>query len=165
MEAATLAVTRAENDADAVTYGGSSLIRARDALTRMNMEAGAKRYDAAKTLAAEAINAAEKALSDGQAGAARARQDASAQVNGLQTPLAETGNAINAAKQVPGIQLDFEDVDRDYAGAQSMADQARASLAGDDYPGAVSQCQNVRAALSGINTRIAGATQAVSRKK
>jgi hypothetical protein len=73
MDAASAAVTRAENDPDAVTYAGNSLARAREALNRMSVEADSKRYDAAKSFAAEAIAAADKAISDGRAGAARAK--------------------------------------------------------------------------------------------
>ncbi|MDR2102358.1 MAG: DUF4398 domain-containing protein, partial [Treponema sp.] len=62
MNNAAAAVTRAENDADAVTYAGNLLVRARDTLTRMQIEAEAKRYDAARALAAEAISAADKAI-------------------------------------------------------------------------------------------------------
>jgi len=80
MNNAAEAVTRAENDKDAVTYAFNSITRAKDALARMNVEADAKRYDAAKSYAAEAIAAAERAIADGRAGAERARNEASALV-------------------------------------------------------------------------------------
>jgi hypothetical protein len=165
MEAAALAVTRAENDGDAVNYGGTSLVRAREALLRMQDEAAAKRYDAAKTLAAEAVNAAEKAISDGRAGASRARQEAANLVNGLRLPLAETGEAIGAARQSGAIELDFEGLDRDYDAALRTAGEAETSLAGNNYQEAVDKSQTVRSALSDINNRLANASQAVFRKK
>ena len=68
MDSAREAVFRAENDADAVQFAGGTLERAQDALRRMQTEADSKRYDAARTLAEEAIAAAEKALIDGKAG-------------------------------------------------------------------------------------------------
>jgi hypothetical protein len=165
MESAVLAVTRAENDPNAAAYGESSLIRARDALTRMQAEAAAKRYDAAKTLAAEAVGAAERAISDGQAGAARARQEATNLVSGLRVPLAETENAINAAKEVKNIPLDFGVIDQDFSNARRAAEQAQTSLGANNFKDAVEKSQTVRSSLSSINTRISDATQAVTRKK
>ncbi|MDR2619091.1 MAG: hypothetical protein LBC62_09500, partial [Treponema sp.] len=67
MEAATEALIRAENDPDAVAFGETSLNRARDAIFRMRQEANAKRYDAAKSYAVEAVSAAGKAVIDGRA--------------------------------------------------------------------------------------------------
>ena len=78
MENAEAALVRAENDPDAAAYAGNTLLRARDALASMRAEAEAKRYDAAKTYAAEAVNAAEKAVNDGRAAAARAGEEAAA---------------------------------------------------------------------------------------
>jgi hypothetical protein len=165
MEAAVQAVTRAENDPDAIAYGGTSLARAREALARMQEEAAAKRYDAAKTLAIEAAGAAEKAVSDGRAGAARARQEAANLINGLRVPLAETENAINAAKRVSNIQIDFDLIDQEYETARETVDQAQVSLSNNNFKDVTEKCQTVRAALSGINSRLADASQAVFRKK
>jgi hypothetical protein len=165
MEAAVTAVTRAENDADAVTYAGSTLARAREALNRMQGEADSKRYDAAKSYAAEAISAADKAVADGKTGAARARDEASNLVNSVKGSLVETEKAIGSAKGVKNINLDFNGLDRDFENARRTTAQAELSLAGANYQDALDKGRTARGILSDITTKIAGATTAVSRKK
>jgi hypothetical protein len=165
MNNAAAAVTRAENDADAVTYAGNTLIRARDTLTRMKIEAEAKRYDAARALASEVISAADKAVADGRAGAERARAEAAALVSGLRTSLTETETALNAARQVKNIKLDFDALSRELAGVGGIVEEAeRAQLAGN-YQNAREKAQGVRSALGNINIQISNATRAASRKQ
>jgi len=165
MNKAQDAVTRAENDADAVTYAPNTLARAREALNMMQREANEKRYDSAKNYATEAINNAEKAIADGKAAAARARDEAAALVNGLQMPLSETTSALNSASQVDDIDLDFNALSDDLASARQDYDSARQSLQDSDYNDAVSKGQQVRGALSDINSKISEGAQAASRKK
>jgi hypothetical protein len=165
MNKAIDAVTKAENDADAVTYAGSTLVRARDALTQMQSEADSKRYESAKNFAAEAIAAAEKAVTDGRTGAARARDEAANLLNGLRPEIAQTESDLTAAKAVPRIQLDADALDRDLASAKSAFDDASRSLSANNYRDAVAKAQPVRPLLSGIRSRITDATQALSRKK
>jgi hypothetical protein len=165
MENAEAALARAENDPDAVAYGNASLVRARDALSTMRTEAAAKRYDAAKTYAQEAINSAERAIADGRAGAQRARDEASASLNGVRVSLGETQKNIDSAKGVEGIQLDFGAIDGDYASAQNQADQAQTSLNAADYRSSLERSQSARSLLGDINTRISQASIATSRKK
>ncbi|MDR0463948.1 MAG: DUF4398 domain-containing protein, partial [Treponema sp.] len=97
MDSAREAVFRAENDADAVQFAGGTLERAQDALRRMQTEADSKRYDAARTLAEEAIAAAEKALIDGKAGAQRAASESAALISGLRTEINETTSNVSSA--------------------------------------------------------------------
>jgi flagellar biosynthesis/type III secretory pathway protein FliH len=165
MNAAAEAVVRAENDADAVTYAPNTLVRARDALERMRAEADSKQYDAAKTYAAEAVSAAERALSEGKAGAQRAREEAAGILDGLAAPLAETERTLDNAGRAGGLKLDVpalrDELDR---ARETMAD-AREDLAAGAYGDAAAKGRSVRSSLSGINDQIAGAAQAVSRKK
>jgi hypothetical protein len=165
MEVAEAAVARAENDADAVTYAGSSLIRARDALSRMREEASAKRYDAARTYAAEAAAAAEKALADGKTGAALTKEEASALIAGLREQLPETERNLKQAESAGNLDLDFDGLARDFESARRNAAGAELSLAEENYPEALRQGRGVRGALSDIDARIAGAAAMVSRKK
>jgi len=165
MNKAQDAVTRAENDADAVTYAPNTLARAREALNMMQKEANEKRYDSAKNYANEAINNAEKAIADGKAAAARARDEAARLVNGLQTPLAETATAIDTAKQVDDIDLDFNALSDDLASARENYDNAQQSLQDNNYSDAVSKGTFVRGVLSDINSKITDGAQAVARKK
>jgi len=165
MQKARDAVTRAESDADAVAYAGNSIIRARDALTRMQDEADSKRYDTAKEFAAEAINNAERAIADGQSAKERSRAEASALLDSLQNLLTETLSAINNARGVPNILLDFDALTRDMDDARRTYDEARQSLQAGNYQDAVTKGQAVRFILSDINTRINEAAFDTSRKQ
>ncbi|MDR1586211.1 MAG: DUF4398 domain-containing protein [Treponema sp.] len=158
------AVTRAENDADAVFYAGSALARARDALNRMQTEADAKRYDAAKSYAAEAVAAADKAIADGRAGAARARNEAAALIAGLKPALTETGQGLKAA-QSARLALDFASLNRDFEAARLSAEQAEIALSGNQYQDAIDKGNSARAGLSDINQKLSEAASAISRKK
>jgi hypothetical protein len=165
MNKAIDAVTRAENDADAVTYAGNTLVRARDALTQMQAEADSKRYDSAKNYADEAIAAAEKALTDGKAGAARAREEAAALLTGIKSEIVQTEGEITAAKQVQGIQLDFNALDQDLVSAKDATGASQRSFDASNYRDAITKAQPVRPILSGIRTRISDAAIATSKKK
>lgn len=165
MNNAVAAVTRAENNTDAVTYAGSTLVRARESLNRMQTEADSKRYDAARAYAAEAIAAADKAVTDGRAGAARAREEAAGLVSSLKPAISETGEAIRNAKAARNLGLDFAGIDRDFEAARRTADQAEVSLAGNNYQDALDKGRSARAGLSDINMRLSQAATAASRKK
>lgn len=164
MNKAQNAVTRAENDADAVAYAPNILVRARDALGRMQNEANAKRYDAAKNYASEAISNAERAIADGKAAAERARQEATNLVNSLQTPLAETATALDSAQQ-NNLQLDYNSLSGDLNQANRTYDDAQQSLSTNNYPDAITKGNTVRPLLSNINDRINQGVQAGSRKQ
>jgi hypothetical protein len=165
MEAAKAAVTRAENDADAVIYAGNTLARAREALNRMSVEADSKRYDAAKSFATEAVAAADKAVSDGRAGAARAREEASSLITLVRTGISETGDAIQAAWTSGKVGLDYGAINRDLETVRRTADQAEVSLAGNNYQEALDRGRSARAGLSDINQKLSAAATAASRKK
>ena len=147
------AVMRAENDSDAVTYAGSTLIRARDALTRMQTEADAKRYDAAKNYATEAVNLAESAIADGRTGAARARDEADNLLRSLQVPLAETSNALDTAQQ-NDMKLDYDTLSGDMENANRTYSDARQNLEDENYGDATAKGQAVRGILSSINSSL-----------
>jgi len=159
------AVTQAENDADAVTYAGNTLIRAREALTKMQNEVDAKRYDTAKNYASEAISLAEKAISDGRTGAARAKIDAENLYRSLGTPLAETASALNTVKQADDPIVDVEALSEDMDVAHRSYNEAGQSLEAGDYQDTVTKSQDVRAILADINSNITEAAVAGSRKQ
>ena len=165
MSKAQDAVIMAESDADAVAYAGNTLIRARDALTRMQSEADAKRYDAAKNFAAEAVTYAEKAVADGKTGAARAMDEAANLISGLSGPLAETSSAIDTAKKVQDIQLDFDSISQEMNLAQQTYDDALQSFQTDDYKDVIDKGQTVRSMLSDINSELSQAAMTTSRKQ
>jgi len=163
MNMAVEAVTRAENDADAVLYAGNTLARARDTLNRMRAEAESKRYDAAKTLAAEAIAAAERAVADGRTGAARAREEAASLLLSLRPEIEQTGQGIQSARNA-GLRLDYNELNRDYEAARQSADQAEVALAGNRFQDALERGRSSRAALSGINQKLTDAVTSISSK-
>ena len=158
MENAREAVFRAENDPNAALYAGSLLIRARESLTRMELEAENKRYDAVKTHAAEAISLAERALIDGRAGAARASGEAAALVN-LRPEIEETERNVNGARY-SNLPLDYNELDRAIRGVHEAADRAELSQAEGRYQDALDIARDVRFELSEINGRVASAASA-----
>jgi flagellar biosynthesis/type III secretory pathway protein FliH len=164
MTNATEAVTRAENDSNAVTYAWGSVARAKDALTRMNAEATAKRYDSARAYAAEAIAAADRAINDGRAGAERARNEAANHIADLKPLLAETEQGINAARKAR-LPIDFESVDKDFDEARANTAQAEAAYAGNRYGDAIDRGRAARVGLNSINQRLSTSTLAVTRRK
>jgi vacuolar-type H+-ATPase subunit I/STV1 len=165
MQRARDAVIRAESDADAVAYAGNFIIRARDALTRMQSEADSKRYDAAKEFAAEAILNAERAIAEGRSAKERSRSEAAALLDSIQNLLTETQNAINNARGIPNILLDFDALTQDMDQALMIYNEAWQSFQAGDYLDAVTKAQSVRALLSYINTRINEAAFDTSRKQ
>jgi hypothetical protein len=165
MDAAESAVIRAESDSDAVTFAGSSLARAREALSLMREEAASKRYEAAKNYAAEAVAAANKAISDGRAASARAGEEAAALLATVKVSLEETGQAIDNAKAVENIDLDFNAVDQDFDTARRTTDQAEVSLAAKKYQDSIEKSRTARGILGDLSSRIGGAAAVVSRKK
>jgi hypothetical protein len=164
MNRALEAVTRAENDADALLYAANTLARARAALNRMQTEANSKRYNAAKTAAAEAVSAAEQAIADGRAGAARTRDEAAALVTGLRPAIAETDQGLKSARAAK-LPLDFNALGEEFDTARLYADQAELALAAAQYQEAMERCRNAQAVLSGVNQKLSESVLVTSRKK
>jgi hypothetical protein len=164
MNRAQEAVTRAENDADTVAYASHTLLQARDALARMQSEADARRFDAARNHANEAISLAERAIADGRAGASRARGEAENILREIGQLLTETSSAIAAAEQVPNILLDFDSISREMNLARQAYGEAQQSFEAGNYRDVISRGQIIRSILSDINARITEAVLATSRK-
>ena len=165
MQRARDAVTRAENDADAVAYAGNTVVHARDALTRMQDEADSKNYETAKEFAIEAINSANKAIADGQSAKERSKTEASALLDSVQNSLAETSSAINNARNVPDIQLDFNTLTQRTDEARNTYGEAQQNFQDGNNQDAIAKGQSVRGELSDINTTINEAAFDTSRKK
>lgn len=161
MDSAREAVFRAENDADAVIYGSSSLARAQAALKRMQSEADSKRYDAARTNAEEAVTAAEKAIADGKAGAVRARSESSSLLTGLIQEIDEASRNVSGARYSQ-LNLDYNALEKALTGAYSAADRAEAANAEGRHQDALNIAMEIRSELFRINQLI---SNAVTRKK
>lgn len=159
MNAATNAVVLAENTPNAVNFAPHTLMRARDALTMMHSEADARRFDAARAFAAEAISLADRAITEGNTGAEWARQEAATLIGGLGLPIEETAVALNSAEQAGVGNLDYNALAWDLFAARENYNGAQLSFAESDYGQAIAQGQNARAIISGINAAINNAVQ------
>jgi hypothetical protein len=155
MQKAREAVFKAENDENAVAFGGGDLARARSALRDMQVEADSKRYEAAKAKATEAISAAERAISNGQTAAARAKNEAEAMVAGLRPALEETERNLNGARYNQ-LRLDYGALNRDLNSARDSIEMAEADYAQAKYQDAIDTGRAARATLTSINERISG---------
>lgn len=165
MEAANQALTKAEADADARLYAPDSLTKARDLIARMKAGSDEKRYDDARTLAAEAVVAAEKAIQDGVSGKAKAKSDATSIIATVKATLAEVQQAFAAARKVRGIKLDAGAVDSGLKEATATLAGAESDNAKADYKAAISKAQNARSSLAALQKLVTDAVQAASRKK
>ncbi|MDR2363983.1 MAG: DUF4398 domain-containing protein [Spirochaetaceae bacterium] len=165
MEKAAAAVTQAENDPDAVLYGEDSLIRAKNALTQMRVSADSKRYDEAKLLAQEAIDAAEKARNDGRLGATRAKEEAERLLSEAQNALTATEKTLNMAKDLDKVEADFDTLTRKLQTAGSIIGEAETALNASRYQDSQNKSREARAALGDITSEISGAVTKKSRKK
>ena len=164
MENAREAVFRAENDEDAVIYAGGTLAQARDAIRRMQIEADSKRYDAARIHAGEAVAAADRAIAEGRAGAARARDEAASLLSGLGPEIEETQRNINGARYSM-LDLDYDGLNSELNAANDTLGLAQADQAQGRYQDAVEKGRDVRSTVGSINLRISNAATAVSSKK
>ncbi|MCL2804545.1 MAG: DUF4398 domain-containing protein [Treponema sp.] len=162
MDNAREAVFRALNDPDAALHSSSTLDRAMDTLSRMQDEADNKRYDAAKTYAAEAVALADKAIADGRLAASRTRSDSGTLVTDLRTAIEDTQRNVNGARYSQ-LALDYDALDRDIIRAHEGADRVETSQADGKHQEAIDIARGVRADLVRINDRVAGAASA--RKK
>jgi hypothetical protein len=156
MDSAREAVFRAENDEDAVLYAANTLARARDALRRMDVEADSKRYDAVKTLAAEAIAAADRAVAEGRSAASRAQAESNALLSGLRPALDETQRNINGARYSL-LDLDYDQLEREFWSASNLVEQAESNNASGNHHNALEMGRRARATITDINQRIANA--------
>jgi len=164
MNNAEEAVARAENDPDAVNYAGNLVQRAKESLALMHEEADAKRYDAAKTFAEDAIALADRAINEGRVEAMRTREQAINNLSALRPQLLETEKRIDNAKAAK-LPLDYGSIDSDFNTAQRTYDQAQSAVAGSRYQEAIFLSNNVRSGLNAVNQKLGVKAMEVSRKK
>jgi hypothetical protein len=157
------ALGRAENDADAVTYAGNILVRARDAMDKMQEEVEQKRFDSAKLFAADVVSLSERAIAEGRTGAARAREEAAGLLGGLGGSIAETQTALNEARGHE-IEIDYDALGATLNAASTTVDSAQSSLEEGDFPDAIEKGQTVRSVLSDVNTSINEGAQNLLKK-
>jgi predicted S18 family serine protease len=160
MNRAIETLSRAENDADAVKYSSNYLSRAREAVTRMREEADSKRFDAARNYAADAVSYAERAMREGSAGAARAREEAANLLDSLKTPLSETEANLNAVNGLKNGQQDLSPLGGMLDSAKGTYENAQQDLSAGDSLDAIDKGNEVRSILGNINAQISGAVSA-----
>lgn len=165
MDQATAAVAKAQADANATQYAPESLKRAVDSLAKMKAEADAKRYDNAKTLAQETIKLADQAIADGNAGLERAKDEAASLIASGKSLVLEVTNALNGAKKVARIKLNFTDVTAKFNNAKATLAAAEKDQGSGNFKGAIEKGKTARTALSDILSTISSAVQAASKKK
>ena len=148
------AVFRAESDPNASMYAAGSLARARDSLQRMQTEADSKNYDAARTYAAEAAAAAERAINEGRAAAQRAEAEANTLVSGLRAEIDEANRNLNGARYSQ-MDLDYDAMESGIINAYNAVDQAEAALSSGMYQDAADIVGSIRTNLTDLNYTIA----------
>jgi len=164
MNRAEEAVSRAENDPDAVNYSGNLIDSAKESLSLMYEEADAKNYDNAVNHAGNAISLAERAINEGHSAASRKRDEANTILSGLRTQIQETNQRIDSAKAA-NLALDFAAIDSDFNTAQRTFDQAQSAMSGSRYQEAIFLSSSIRASLNAVNQKLGNAVMAVSNKK
>jgi vacuolar-type H+-ATPase subunit D/Vma8 len=161
MDSAREAVSRAANDPDVVKYGSNSLSLAQSALINMQAAADSKRYDDAKSYAANATMLAERAVTEARAEGVRLKNEAAFVISGLKPEIEETSKNVNGARYSL-LDLDYDTLDRTIVNAYDTSDQAEVDQALGKYQDALNKANGVRSDLSNINNMVANA---VVRKK
>ena len=165
IDAAKAAVAKADADGNTQNYAPDSLAAAKDSLTKTLAAVDAKKFTDAKALAQATVQAANKAIADGQAGAAKAKDDATALMGTLKASITETENAMAGAKKTRGIKLDFTALTKDLNAAKTQVSDAQTDLNGNNYKSAIQKGEAARSSLANLLNRIAEGVRAASRKK
>jgi hypothetical protein len=165
VEAAQAAIARAESDADVPVYAADSLARAKDTYARMQKELDAKKYDAAKSLAQETVQAADKAISDAKSNKERIKSSAATTLSAVKSAIPETEGALASARKTRGVKLDFAAAGSDLENIKRSVAAAEADFNGGSFKTALEKAEGAQSRLRDLNSRIAEAVRAVSRKK
>jgi len=165
IDAAKAAVAKAAANSDVVTYAPELLARAQDALSRMQAELTAKKYDKVKTLALEASAAAEKAITDAVTNKEKVKADAAALIAAMKRAIPEAEKTIAAAKRIPRTGLDFAALARAIARARSSLTAAEADQANGNFMAALNKASDVQTALADGERTVATAVQAATKRK
>lgn len=165
IDAAKAAVAKADADGNTQNYAPDSLAVAKDSLAKTLAAVDAKKYTDAKALAQATVQAANKALADGQTGAAKAKDSATALIGTLNASVTEAENALAGAKKTRGIKLDFTALTKDLNAAKAQVSAAQTDVSGNNYKSAIQKGEAARSALAELLNRIAEGVRAASRKK
>ena len=165
IDAAKAAVAKADGDGNTQNYAPDFLAAAKDSLTKTLAAVDAKKYADAKALAQATVQAANKAIADGQTGAAKAKDTATALMGTLKASITEVENALAGAKKTRGIKLDFTALTKDLNAAKDQVSAAQTDVSGNNYKSAIQKGEAARSSLADLLNRIAEGVRAASRKK
>lgn len=165
VEAAKAAVAKAEADPDVPVYAADSLARAKDTLARMQKELDGKKYDAAKSLAQETVQAADKAIADAKANKDRVKNSASTTLSAVKSAITETEGALTAAKKTRGVKLDFKAATEEIAVIKKSVEDAEGDFNNGNYKVALEKAESAQSKIRDLSSRIADAVRAASKKK
>lgn len=165
VDAAVAAVARAEGDADVLMYAPESLARAKDSLAKMQKELEAKKYDAAKALAQETVQSAEKAIADGKSNKERAKSSATSTLSAVKTALDEAEKALAAAKKTRGVKFDFPAAAAEIDALKKSVASAEADFNNGAYKSALEKAESAQSKIRDLMNKIAEAVRAVGKKK
>jgi len=164
MAAARQAVERAEANSDVSRYAPETIQEARQLLSDMEAAAENEEYESALSLADDARNTADQAVQDAEAAKAAARDRAQQAVATAGEALEEALTALNDARDVSGIDLDFQATAGELAAADDAVTAAESHLNGEQYPEAENTAEEARSLISDTMRHISNAVRAASSK-
>jgi hypothetical protein len=168
IDAARAALQAAVANADIVTYAPDALRTAQQKLGALETElaAQAKRsalsrsYEAAKSLALEAVKDAEKSTSDAVAAKAAAARDAQALVDELTDSIPVFETKVWAARRVPRIKMEIiSPISQVPAAARAALEDARADMSASAFAAAKAKLLAVKGRLTESEETIAEQTR------
>jgi hypothetical protein len=165
IDAAKTAISGAEA-AGAAEYAADSLKAAQDAQAAVDAELKAqegnwmKSYDKAKTLAAAAKAAGEKATTDAAAGKEKAKADATAAIEAAKAALTEAEALLAKAPKGKGTAADLAAMKTDLETAGKTIADAEAALGNVKYLDAKAKAESAKTAATTVKDAVEAAKAA-----
>ncbi len=161
IDAAAMAFQASAKDPDVITYAPDSLRAAQEKRDTLQAELDAqakrgvlmRRYDAAKTLAAEAKAMAEQAATDAARAKLQSRTDAEALIAGFAAAIPAFEGKVWAARRVRGVKLDPDILSMAEATRTALAD-AQNDLASGAFAAAKAKALTIQEKLADGESRI-----------
>jgi len=165
IDAARSAVAAAAQSADVPVYAPDTLKRAQDALSTMEAELKAKRYDKTKLAAGDAKENADKSLAEAAVAKEGARVDASGLLDELTASLPAADKTLAAAKKVRKAKLDFKALSAQLASVKATVADAKADFDAGRYGPARDKAAGAKTKLADLISQISEGIQNATKKK
>jgi hypothetical protein len=168
IDASRAALDAAAKSADVVTYAPDELRVAQDALSALDAEVTAqgrrsplaRNYDAARSLARDAADAASKAVTTASAAKQQVAREAASLVDDITASIPQFESKVWAAKRVPRIKLDMiAPLAQLPVQARTIVDDARQDISAGAYATAKAKLQAIKDQLSACEETIAEQTR------